>query len=122
MTWVATEWRKWSHAITAAAGRPSQSDEGVDLALVQPGRAGGREQLTRREQSGPTGLVPDHFAAAAQVGSGAAPPPVEAVILSEPVEHLIRDVSAHEHPILGSSLQGYTVPEVSARLGISNDG
>jgi RNA polymerase sigma-70 factor (ECF subfamily) len=45
------------------------------------------------------------------------PRPEEAVILAETVEHLFRDVSAHERPILELSLQGYTAPEISARLG-----
>ena len=38
-------------------------------------------------------------------------------ILAETVEHLFRDVSAHERPVLELSLQGYTVPEISAKLG-----
>ena len=45
------------------------------------------------------------------------PRPEEAVILAETVEHLFRDVSAHERPILELSLQGYTAPEISVRLG-----
>jgi RNA polymerase sigma-70 factor (ECF subfamily) len=45
------------------------------------------------------------------------PRPEEAVILAETVEYLFRDVSAHERPILELSLQGYTAPEISARLG-----
>lgn len=45
------------------------------------------------------------------------PRPEEAVILAETVEHLFRDVSAHERPVLELSLQGYTAPEISARLG-----
>jgi RNA polymerase sigma factor (sigma-70 family) len=45
------------------------------------------------------------------------PRPEEAVILAETVEHLFRDVSAHERPVLEMSLQGYTAPEISARLG-----
>jgi RNA polymerase sigma-70 factor (ECF subfamily) len=45
------------------------------------------------------------------------PRPEEAVILAETVEHLFRDVSVHEQPILELSLQGYTAPEISARLG-----
>src|SRR3954447_12659263 len=44
------------------------------------------------------------------------PRPEEAVILAETVEHLFRDVSAHERPILELSLQGYTVSEISVRL------
>src|SRR5258705_5317899 len=45
------------------------------------------------------------------------PRPEEAVILAETVEHLFRDVSAHERPILELSLEGYTTPEIGARLG-----
>jgi RNA polymerase sigma-70 factor (ECF subfamily) len=45
------------------------------------------------------------------------PRPEEAAILAETVEHLFRDVSAHERPILELSLQGYTAPEISVRLG-----
>jgi RNA polymerase sigma factor (sigma-70 family) len=45
------------------------------------------------------------------------PRPEEAVILAEIVEHLFRDVSAHERPVLELSLQGFTAPEISDRLG-----
>jgi RNA polymerase sigma-70 factor (ECF subfamily) len=45
------------------------------------------------------------------------PRPEEAVILAETVEHLFRDISAHERPILELSLQGYTAPEISVQLG-----
>jgi RNA polymerase sigma-70 factor (ECF subfamily) len=45
------------------------------------------------------------------------PRPEEAAILAETVEHLFRYVSVHERPILELSLQGYTAPEISARLG-----
>jgi RNA polymerase sigma-70 factor (ECF subfamily) len=45
------------------------------------------------------------------------PRPDEALILAETIEHLFRDLSAHERPILELSLQGYTAPEISARLG-----
>ena len=45
------------------------------------------------------------------------PRPEEAAILAETVEHLFRDVGAHERPILELSLQGYTAPEISLRLG-----
>ena len=45
------------------------------------------------------------------------PRPEEAVILAETVEHMFRDLSAHERPILELSLQGYTAPEISVRLG-----
>ena len=44
------------------------------------------------------------------------PRPEETAVLAETVEHLFRHVSAHERPILELSLQGYTVPEISARL------
>jgi RNA polymerase sigma-70 factor (ECF subfamily) len=45
------------------------------------------------------------------------PRPEEAAILAETVEHLFRDVDAHERPVLELSLQGYTAPEISERLG-----
>ena len=45
------------------------------------------------------------------------PRPDEAAILAETVEHLFRDLSVHECPILELSLQGYTAPEISDRLG-----
>jgi RNA polymerase sigma-70 factor (ECF subfamily) len=67
-----------------------------------------------REVSGPD----------AEDGSGAwlvaldrQPRPEEAVILAETVEHLFRGVSAHERPVLELSLDGYTAPEISVRLG-----
>jgi RNA polymerase sigma-70 factor (ECF subfamily) len=44
------------------------------------------------------------------------PRPEEAAILAETVERLFRVVSDHERPILELSLQGYTVPEIIARL------
>jgi RNA polymerase sigma-70 factor (ECF subfamily) len=45
------------------------------------------------------------------------PRPEEAVILAETVEHLFRDLTAFERPILELSLQGYTVPEIAEQLG-----
>jgi RNA polymerase sigma-70 factor (ECF subfamily) len=67
-----------------------------------------------REASGPD----------AGCGSGAwlvaldrQPSPEEAAILAETVEHLFRDLGAHERPVLELCLQGYTVPEISVRLG-----
>jgi RNA polymerase sigma-70 factor, ECF subfamily len=45
------------------------------------------------------------------------PRPEEAVILAETVEHLFRDLTDHERPILELSLQGYTAPEISEQLG-----
>jgi len=45
------------------------------------------------------------------------PRPEEAVILTETVERLFRDLTPHERPILELSLQGYTVPEISEQLG-----
>ncbi len=45
------------------------------------------------------------------------PRPEEAVILAETVDLLFRDLSAHERPILELSLQGFTAPEISVRLG-----
>jgi RNA polymerase sigma-70 factor (ECF subfamily) len=45
------------------------------------------------------------------------PRPDEAAVLAETVERLFRDADADERPILELSLQGYTVPEISERLG-----
>ena len=45
------------------------------------------------------------------------PRPEEAVLLAETVEHLFRDLTADERPILELSLQGYTAPEISVQLG-----
>ena len=45
------------------------------------------------------------------------PRPEEAAILAETVEHLFRDLGAHERPVLELSRQGYTTPEISVRLG-----
>jgi RNA polymerase sigma-70 factor (ECF subfamily) len=45
------------------------------------------------------------------------PRPEEAVMLAETVEHLFLGLSDHERPILELSLQGYTAPEISVRLG-----
>jgi RNA polymerase sigma-70 factor (ECF subfamily) len=67
-----------------------------------------------REATGPTvGDGP----VAWQVALDREPRPEEAVILAETVEHLFRDVSDHERPILELSLQGYTAAEISDRLG-----
>jgi RNA polymerase sigma-70 factor (ECF subfamily) len=45
------------------------------------------------------------------------PLPEEAAVLAETVELLLRGLDADERPILEMSLQGYTTPEISARLG-----
>jgi RNA polymerase sigma-70 factor (ECF subfamily) len=67
-----------------------------------------------REATGPTGGDgPDAWL----VVLDRQPRPEEAVILAETVEHLFREVSAHERPILELSLQGYTSAEISDRLG-----
>jgi RNA polymerase sigma-70 factor (ECF subfamily) len=73
----------------------------------------GRRDATR-EVSGPDGGDgPDAWT----VALDRQPRPEEAVILAETVEQLFRDVSAHERPILELSLQGFTAPEISVRLG-----
>src|SRR4051812_4951836 len=75
-------------------------------------RAGRRDAA--REATGPAGGDgPDAW----PVAPGREPRPEEAAILAETVERLFRDVGAHERPILELSLQGYTAPEISARLG-----
>jgi len=45
------------------------------------------------------------------------PTPLEAVILAETVEQLIRRFDPDERPIVELSLQGYSGPEISARIG-----
>jgi RNA polymerase sigma-70 factor (ECF subfamily) len=72
-----------------------------------------RRDATREATSPASGDGP----AAWLVALDREPRPEEAVILAETVEHLFRDVSAHERPILELSLQGYTAVEISDRLG-----
>jgi RNA polymerase sigma-70 factor (ECF subfamily) len=67
-----------------------------------------------REVSGPDG---GNGSGGWLVAQDRLPRPEEAVILAETVEHLFRDVSAHERPVLELSLQGFTAPEISVRLG-----
>jgi RNA polymerase sigma-70 factor (ECF subfamily) len=45
------------------------------------------------------------------------PTPFEAAVLAETVERLFRELDADDQPILELSLQGYTAPEISSRLG-----
>ena len=67
-----------------------------------------------REATGPAGGDgPDAW----RLALDRQPRPEEALILAETVEHLFRDVSSHERPILELSLQGYTTPEISDQLG-----
>ena len=68
-----------------------------------------------REATGPAGgdATPDAWL----VALDREPRPEEAASLAETVEHLFRDLSAHERPILELSLQGYTASEISVRLG-----
>jgi RNA polymerase sigma-70 factor (ECF subfamily) len=67
-----------------------------------------------REASGPDG---EDGSRAWLAALDRQPRPEEAVMLAEAVECLFRDVSAHERPVLELSLQGYTAPEISLRLG-----
>jgi RNA polymerase sigma-70 factor (ECF subfamily) len=48
---------------------------------------------------------------------GREPTPLEAAVLSEPVEQLFTGLDEDERPILELSLQGYTTREISERLG-----
>jgi RNA polymerase sigma-70 factor (ECF subfamily) len=48
---------------------------------------------------------------------GREPTPLEAVVLSETVEHLLAGLDEDERPILELSLLGYTTREISERLG-----
>jgi RNA polymerase sigma-70 factor (ECF subfamily) len=47
------------------------------------------------------------------------PTPEEAAVLAETVEHLARGVGEDERPVLEMSLQGFTTPEISERLGLA---
>jgi RNA polymerase sigma-70 factor (ECF subfamily) len=67
-----------------------------------------------REATGPDA---GHGSGAWLVALDRQPRPEEAVLLAETVEHVFRNVSAHERPVLEMSLQGYTAPEISVRLG-----
>jgi RNA polymerase sigma-70 factor (ECF subfamily) len=67
-----------------------------------------------REWTGPDGEeMPD----ISMLALDREPQPEEAAILAETVEHVFRDLSVHERPILELSLQGYTASEISNRLG-----
>jgi RNA polymerase sigma-70 factor, ECF subfamily len=73
----------------------------------------GRRDAAREATGTANGGVPDAWL----VALDRQPRPEEAAILAETVEHLFRDVGAHERPILELSLQGYTTSEISVRLG-----
>ncbi len=45
------------------------------------------------------------------------PTPIEAAVLNETVEQLLRTLDEHERPVLELSLQGHTTREISERLG-----
>ena len=45
------------------------------------------------------------------------PTPLEAATLAETVEQLMGDLSPREREVLQLRLEGYTVPEISARIG-----
>jgi RNA polymerase sigma-70 factor (ECF subfamily) len=47
------------------------------------------------------------------------PTPIEAAILAETVEALLRGLDADDRAIVELSLQGYTTPEIGARLGFA---
>ena len=68
----------------------------------------------RREATGPTCRDESYAWLAAPDRE---PTPEEAAILAETVEYLFRELNVHERPVLELSLQGYTAPEISARLG-----
>jgi RNA polymerase sigma-70 factor (ECF subfamily) len=48
---------------------------------------------------------------------GREPTPEQAVLLTETVERLLREIAADERPIVELSLQGYTTQEISQQLG-----
>jgi RNA polymerase sigma-70 factor (ECF subfamily) len=45
------------------------------------------------------------------------PSPEEAAVLAETLEQVMRDLNERERQVLGLRLQGYTVPEISTRVG-----
>src|SRR4051794_17676993 len=65
----------------------------------------------------------------AAAGSGAAaglseaidrePTPLEAAVLAETVERMLRDLGPDDRAIVELTLQGYTSPEISARVGLA---
>jgi RNA polymerase sigma-70 factor (ECF subfamily) len=48
---------------------------------------------------------------------GREPTPLEAAVLNETVEQLLRGLDEEERPVLEMSLQGFTTREISQRLG-----
>jgi len=59
----------------------------------------------------------DHEMPAWQTAMDREPSPQEAVLLTEVVEALFRDLDADERPILELSLQGFSASEISRQLG-----
>jgi RNA polymerase sigma-70 factor (ECF subfamily) len=47
------------------------------------------------------------------------PTPLEAAVLAETVEHMMRGLESDDRAIVELSLQGYTAPEIGARLGFA---
>jgi RNA polymerase sigma-70 factor (ECF subfamily) len=47
------------------------------------------------------------------------PTPLEAAVLAETVEQMMRGLESNDRSIIELSLQGYTAPEISARLGLA---
>ena len=70
-------------------------------------------RAARRDAAKEAGGTPDHWLSALD----REPRPEEAAILAETVEALFREVDVNERPILELSLQGYSVPEISEKLG-----
>jgi RNA polymerase sigma-70 factor, ECF subfamily len=84
------------------------------LDRVEYYRAGCRDvQREAPAQPGTEGTAPWWEAVARE------PTPDEAAILVEIVEQLLRDLEAEERLVLEMSLQGYTTPEISERLGFA---
>jgi RNA polymerase sigma-70 factor (ECF subfamily) len=67
----------------------------------------------RREATPPT---PDESAADWE-GTSCEPAPEHAVMLAETVEQLMDGLDERERDVLALSLQGYSVPEISEKLG-----
>ncbi len=73
-------------------------------------RAGCRD--VAREAAGPPPPDPGGWEL-----EGREPTPLEAAILAETIENLLKDWEDDERPVVELSLQGYTAQEISLRLG-----
>jgi RNA polymerase sigma-70 factor (ECF subfamily) len=68
----------------------------------------------RREESD---LAADNESVLRGIGSSPEPTPTEEAILHDLVQHLLSQVEGKNREVLALSLQGYTIPEISAQVG-----